>query len=756
MPAPTVHPGDIALTNGIACDLIDVRTRPEFDQVHAQGAQCHPLDALDPARIWNQRQHPSAPLLLICRSGMRAQKAAERFIAAGFGGVAVVDGGTDAWIAAGLPVIRGRSTMSLERQVRIVAGSLIVLGCVLGWFANPLWYGLAALIGAGLVIAGITGTCALGMALTWLPWNRRASLHRRRTLAPSSSPGRGGAMTRRVLIVGGVAGGASCAARLRRLDETAEIMLYDRGPYVSFANCGLPYYVGNVISDESKLMMASAELFQSRFAIAVRTRHEVTGIDAQRHTITVRDLAAGTEGTQGYDALVLAPGAQAIRPALPGIDLPGIFTLRTIPDSRNIRSRIATHQARSALVIGAGFIGLEVAENLAHLGLAVTMVEKADQVLPPLDRDVAELVRERLRAHQVQVHTEEAVAAFAADGGALAVTTDRGRSLSADIIILAIGIRPETALARGAGLAIGERGGIRVDQHMRTSDASIWAVGDAVETVDFVTGKSLVLPLAGPANRQGRIAAESIAGRESSFRGVQGTSVCGAFGLTIAMTGASEKALRRAGITDFSCVYLHPGHHASYYPGAKPMHLKVIFRPEDGRILGAQGVGEEGVDKRIDVIAMALQLGGTVHDLSEAELCYAPQFGSAKDPVNLAGFIGENVRLGDAPLAEWAHIGAPGFPTLDVRDPVETATGVIPGAILIPLPVLRERMREIPAAGPIHVVCAAGQRAYYAVRFLRLHGIDARLVAGGMMTWKLRQGMLPAPAISPPAPGVRA
>ncbi len=394
-----------------------------------------------------------------------------------------------------------------------------------------------------------------------------------------------------------------------------------------------------------------------------------------------------------------------------------------------------------------------MAENLAHLGLSVTMVEKADQVMPPLDPDVADLVQERLHAHRIVVHAGEAVLSFAAQDHALAVMTDRARSISADIIILAIGIRPETTLARSAGLTIGERGGIRVDQHMRTSDASIWAVGDAVETTDFVTGSSLVLPLAGPANRQGRIAAEAITGRPSSFRGVQGTSVCGAFGLTIAMTGASEKSLRRSGITDFSCIYLHPGSHASYYPGAKPLHLKVLFRNADGRILGAQGVGEDGVDKRIDVIAMALQLGGTVHDLSEAELCYAPQYGSAKDPVNLAGFIGENVRDGDAPLAEWLQIGAAGYHTLDVRDPAETATGTIPGAIVIPLPVLRERLHEVPTDAPIHVVCAAGQRAYYAVRFLRLHGIDARLVAGGMVTWKHRQGALAMPVDTAPAHG---
>lgn len=545
-------------------------------------------------------------------------------------------------------------------------------------------------------------------------------------------------MGQRVLIVGGVAGGASCAARLRRLDEHADIQVFDRGPFVSFANCGLPYYVGDVIADERKLIVASAELFRERFNIAVHTQHEVLAIDRQAQTITVRDLVHGRERCERYDALVLAPGSVAVRPPVPGIDLPGIFQVRTIPDSRRLRQWIAERQARSAVVVGGGFIGLEMVENLAHRGLTVTVIEKARQLMPPLDPEMAEPVRARLEQHGVRVLLEQGVAGFALDGERLAVRTERGECVTADLVVLALGVRPDTALARAAGLAIGDSGGIRVDEQMRTSDPRIWAVGDAVESLDVVTGLRLVLPLAGPANRQGRVAAESIAGRPTHFRGVQGTSVCGVFGLTIAATGASEKQLQRAGIGDYRTVYLHPGHHVSYYPGAKPIHMKVLYRASDGRVLGAQAVGEEGVEKRIDVIAMAIQLGGTVHDLAESELCYAPQYGAAKDPVNLAGFIAENQRSGDAPLADWSRLAD--YAVLDVREPAEVARGTLPQALHIPLHELRRRHGELPTGQPLAVLCAVGQRAYYAVRLLRQLGYDARLLSGGWRTAEARRG----------------
>ncbi len=538
----------------------------------------------------------------------------------------------------------------------------------------------------------------------------------------------------RVLIVGGVAGGASAAARLRRLDETAEILIFDRGPYVSFANCGLPYFVGDVIVDESKLLVATPQLFHDRFAIEVRTEHEVTSIERENRTIVVKDLRSGKIHRERYDTLVLAPGASAIRPPFPGVDLPGIFSVRTIPDSRRVRAWISDKDAKRAVVVGGGFIGLEMAENLAHRGLTVTIVERAEQVMPPLDPEMAFIVEEQLRAKGVEVRLGEGVASFTEVDGHLVVRTDKDATIDTDLVILAIGVKPETGLARNAGLEIGASGGIAVDEQMCTSDPSIFAVGDAVETVDWVTGLKQVVPLAGPANRQGRIAADAIAGRASRFRGVQGTAVCGAFGLTIASTGASEKLLRRAGVEDFESIYLHPGHHVGYYPGAKAIHLKVIFRRRDGRLLGAQAVGEDGTEKRIDVLATAIQLGATVHDLAEVELCYAPQFGAAKDPVNLAGFIAENIQSGDLPVDSWGTMGTAIL--LDVRDRHEVAAGHAPGATNIPLHELRARHTELPKEEPIQVMCAVGQRAYYAVRLLRQLGYDARYLSGGYRTWR--------------------
>ncbi len=538
----------------------------------------------------------------------------------------------------------------------------------------------------------------------------------------------------RVLIVGGVAGGATCAARLRRLDERAEIVVFDRGPYVSFANCGLPYYVGDVIREEQRLLVATADLFRKRFNIDVRTEHEVVSIDRARRTIRVRDLKSGALVDEPYGALVLAPGASPIRPPIPGIDLPGIFSVRTIPDSRRVRQWLEEKKAKRALIVGGGFIGLEMAENLAQRGLAITILEKAAQLMPPLDPEMAEPIRRHIEGKGVTVRLGDGLGGFEpGDGGELVATTESGARLSCDVAILALGVRPETALAREAGLTLGRTGGIAVDGGMRTSDPHIWAVGDAVETQDVVTGAAQVVPLAGPANRQGRVAAESIVGRASRFRGVQATAVVGAFGITIASTGASEKALARAGVTDYEKVYLHPGHHVGYYPGARPIHLKLLFRPSDGRVLGAQAVGEEGVEKRIDVIAMAIQLGGTVEDLSEAELCYAPQFGAAKDPVNMAGFIAENSRNGDMPLGHWDDVGK-GF-VLDVREPDEVARGPVPGAVNVPLHQLRDRLGELPQDRPLLVTCAVGQRAYYAVRLLRQNGLDARLLSGGYQTF---------------------
>jgi NADPH-dependent 2,4-dienoyl-CoA reductase/sulfur reductase-like enzyme/rhodanese-related sulfurtransferase len=542
---------------------------------------------------------------------------------------------------------------------------------------------------------------------------------------------------RRILIVGGVAGGASCAARLRRLDESVEIVVFDRGPYVAFANCGLPYYVGNVIVDERSLLVASPQMFRERFNIEVHTDTEVLGIDRSARTITVRDLLAGATYTDRYDALVLSPGAAPIRPSLPGIDLPGVFAVRNIPDSRRIRSWIADRRAATAVVVGGGFIGLEMVENLIHRGLAVTVLEKLPQVMPPLDPEVAHPLMEHLLAQGVQLHLGDGLARIdkGADGR-LVVTAESGAGFPADLAILAIGVKPETALARQAGLQIGSRGGIVVDAQMRTSDRAIWAVGDVVEVPDVITGQDTILPLAGPANRQGRVAAESIAGRATSFRGIQATAVVSVLGLTVASTGASEKGLRRAGVTGFEKVFLHPGHHAGYYPGARPIHLKLLFTVPEGRILGAQAIGFEGVEKRIDVIAAAIQFRGTVHDLAEAELCYAPQFGAAKDPVNLAGMLAENVLNGDMPVADWLALGRTDALLLDVRQPDEFARGHIPNAVNLPLSQLRERYTELPANRDIWIYCGVGQRAYFASRFLAQHGYRSQNLSGGYATYQ--------------------
>jgi NADPH-dependent 2,4-dienoyl-CoA reductase/sulfur reductase-like enzyme/rhodanese-related sulfurtransferase len=541
---------------------------------------------------------------------------------------------------------------------------------------------------------------------------------------------------KRILIVGGVAGGAACAARLRRLDEHAEILIFDRGPFVSFANCGLPYFVGGVIEAEKSLLVADEALFRERFNIEVHTCCDVLSIDREAKSIEVCDLAAGKKRTERYDALVLSPGSVPLRPPLPGIELPGIFTLRTIPDSRVIRQWIEDRNAKQAVVIGGGFIGLEMAENLAHRNLSVTIVEMLDQVMPPLDREIAGYVEKHLRDQSVSVSLGDGVAGVEpGPDGKIIVKTQSGQAFPADMVILAIGVRPETTLAKNAALEIGARGGIRVDAQMRTSDPSIWAVGDAVEVKDWNTGQSTLLPLAGPAARQGRIAAEVICGRASEFRGVQGTAICGVFGLQVAATGSSEKSLIRAGDADFEKIYLHPNQHAGYYPGAKRMHLKLVFRKSNGQILGAQAVGEDGVDRRIDVIAMAIQKQGTVFDLEEAELCYAPQFGGAKDAINFAGMIASNMIRGDQPLVHWSEPATPETLLLDVRDSDEFDSEHADGALNIPVNQLRLRLAEIPKNRDLRVYCAVGQRGYLATRILMQNGIAARNLSGG---WNAR------------------
>jgi len=549
---------------------------------------------------------------------------------------------------------------------------------------------------------------------------------------------------KKILVVGGVAGGASFSARARRVSEKSQIIMFDRGAFVSFANCGLPYYVGNVIKEEENLIVATPELFKNRFNIEVRLRSEVLKVDRQMKEIEVKELETGRVYRESYDALVLAPGAAPIRPPLPGIDLEGIFALRTIPDSRRIREWIKTKKVSRAAIVGGGFIGLEMAENLVREGLEVSIVEMLPQVMPPLDAEMVEPVHAHLREKGVILSLGDGVEKFEKNtDGSLAVCTKSGKRVNAELVILSIGVRPETKLAVDAGLEIGERGGIRVDDQMRTSDPAIWAVGDAVEVRDVVTGQWTVIPLAGPANRQGRVAADAVFGRPSWFRGIQGTAVCGIFDMTVAMTGASEKTLLRNKIP-FQKIYLHPGHHAGYYPDARPIDMKLLFNPDNGRILGAQAVGFEGVEKRIDVIAMALQKSGTVYDLEEAELCYAPQYGAAKDPVNVSGMIAANALRGDAPVMQWADALKEGVTLLDVRDPADYLAAHAEGALNIPLNDLRSRLTEIPGHKKVGVYCQVGQRAYYAVRVLRQNGMDAYNLSGG---FKTGAAVKPSPAM---------
>jgi len=554
----------------------------------------------------------------------------------------------------------------------------------------------------------------------------------------------------KVIIVGGVAGGASCAARLRRLDEKVEILMVERGPYVSYANCGLPYHIGGVIERERSLLVASEKTFREQFAIDCRTRCEVVGVSPGKKTVELKNHVTGEVTTERYDKLVLSPGAASVRPPLPGIDLPGIFQVRTVPDARAIREWIekgtlflsgmnsysgfqTVRPKTRAVVVGGGFIGLETAENLVHRGFDVTLVEMLDQILAPLDQEMARIVEGYVERHGIRLALNDGVAEFKKTAnGSLEVLTKSGKAYPADIVIIALGVRPETLLAKMAGLEIGERGGIRVDEQMRTSNPDIFAVGDAVEVKDFVTGQWSLIALAGPANRQGRIAADVIAGRDSRFRGTQGTSIIGLFGAAAAWTGASEKTLNRVGDKDFEKIYLYPNSHAGYYPGARPIAMKVIFRKSDGRLLGAQALGEDNVDKRISALAMALQMGATIYDLEETELCYAPQFGSAKDPVNFAGMVAADVLRGDMPISHWDSAGK-GF-LLDVREPAELAVEHAPGAVNIPLGQLRARLGELPRDREIHVICRSGGRAYYATRILLQNGFKARTLSGGMLS----------------------
>ncbi|HEY0721110.1 MAG TPA: FAD-dependent oxidoreductase [Gammaproteobacteria bacterium] len=543
-------------------------------------------------------------------------------------------------------------------------------------------------------------------------------------------------MSKTTVIVGGVAGGASCAARLRRNDEHANIIVLERGPHVSFANCGLPYYLGNIITKEEDLLLATPEFFKRRFNIDVRTEHDVVAINRQARTVNVQ-RSDGSQYEQAYDNLVLSPGAQAIRPTLPGVTLPGIFTLRTVPDANQIKHWVTSRNVKKAVVVGGGFIGLEVAENLHHLGTQVTLIERGTQILSAIDPEMTRPVAQAISQAGVDIRLGCEVTKFEKAGATqegLLVHFSDGTSVPADLVILAIGVRPETELARQCGVEVGSRGHIVVDSRMRTSDANIYAVGDAVEVTCAITGKRTAVPLAGPANRQGRLVADIITGKRRGFRGVQGTAVCGAFGFTIASTGLNERALRADSIP-YEVVYAHPRNHVGYYPGAKTINMKLLYDTSNGRVLGAQAVGQEGVERRIDVIAMAIQMRATVFDLEEAELCYAPQYGAAKDPVNMVGMVAANAMRGDLPITHWNEMGSNGALVLDVRTQSEVEKEPMPCARHIPIDALRERVDELPRDKPIQVVCGVGIRAYNAICLLRQRGFQASLLSGGFSTW---------------------
>ncbi len=550
----------------------------------------------------------------------------------------------------------------------------------------------------------------------------------------------------KIVIVGGVAGGASAAARARRLDESAEIVLIERGADPSFANCGMPYYIGGEIEAREKLLVAPVSLLRDRLRLDVRVREEAVSIDRENKSLRVRRLADGSEYDESYDKLILSPGAAPMRPPIEGVDSPRVYTLRNLADADRLHA--VASGAQSAVVVGGGFIGLEMMENLVRLGVRTTLVERNRQVVPPWDAEMVVGLAETIREHGVDLRLGNEVSAFETTDAGIVAELRSGDRVEADFAVMAIGVRPENTLAAEAGLEIGERGGIVVNPQMRTRDPDIYAVGDAVETVHAVTGEPAQIPLAGPANRQGRIAADAIFGRAVAYRGSQGTAVLRVFDKTAAMTGLSEKACRATGAC-YEKVYLHPSSHAGYYPGAEPMALKLLFDPQTGAIFGAQAVGGAGVDKRIDVLATAIQAGMTVLDLEEAELCYAPQYGSAKDPVNMAGFVASGVVRGDQPVAHAEALvdgTAEGF-VLDVRSPGEFATGAVPGAVNVPIEELRERLEEVPQDAEVIAYCKVGIRGYLATRVLSQHGYRVRNLSGGYTTYQaVRRSREPAPA----------
>lgn len=542
------------------------------------------------------------------------------------------------------------------------------------------------------------------------------------------------------LIIGGVAGGATVAARLRRMDEKANIILFERGKYVSYANCGLPYYIGDTINNREKLFVQTAKGFTDRFRIDIRTEQEVTAIRPDKKEVEIKNLSTGETYTETYDKLVLSPGAEPLRPGIEGIGSKKIFTLRNVPDTDTIKNYVNTENPKRAIVVGGGFIGLEMAENLHDLGIQVDVVEMANQVMAPLDFSMAAIVHRQLTDKGVGLHLEDGVSRFEEKDGGVTVHLRSGKQIATDMVLLSIGVRPETKLAKDAGLAIGERGGIAVNDYMQTSDADIYALGDAVEVRHLVTGQPALIPLAGPANKLGRIVADNIVfGNKKKYPGSIGTSIAKVFDLTVAAAGANAKLLQQNNIPYISS-YTHGASHAGYYPGAVPLSIKILFAPENGKLLGAQIVGFNGVDKRIEMLAQVIQRGGTVHDLAELEHAYAPPYSSAKDPVNMAGFVAENILNKKSRIIQWRELTELPADTIriDVRTHDEYKLGTIPGFINIPVDELREHLDELPKEKPIVVTCAVGLRGYLAYRILVQNGFKhVRNLSGGYKTWSV-------------------
>lgn len=543
----------------------------------------------------------------------------------------------------------------------------------------------------------------------------------------------------KVVIIGGVAGGASAAARLRRLNEQAKIIVVERGPYVSFANCGLPYYIGGEIRDRSALTLQTPQSFLTRFNIDVRVRCEAVKIDPAAKTVTLRDLESGGETLESYDKLILSPGASPVRPPIPGAELEGVFTLRNIPDTDAIRAYMESRAAKSALIVGGGYIGLEMAENLLRAGLSVTVAEMADHLIAPFDADMAADVQQYVRQKGARLLLNSGVSAIEKQPDGRLAARVGAQKVTADLILLSVGVRPESALAAAAGLQLNERGQIVVDEVMHTSEADIYAVGDAVTVKNFYTGQETFVPLAGPANRQGRIAADNICSISSAYHGTQGTAIMRFFDLTAASVGLNEKAAAAAGIA-YDKTYTYPSSHATYYPGSTNMSIKVLWEKESGRLLGAQIVGFDGVDKRMDVLSAAMRFGAGITDLTELELSYAPPFSSAKDPVNYLGFIGENVRAGRLQQFFWHDVDAlprDGSVTLlDVRTKTEAAADAIDGFMNIPLDALREHLDALPKDKPVYVHCFSGQRSYIACCILQGNGYTCYNLAGGIRLYR--------------------